>query len=137
MILKIGTARIQVDNNLDFTSPIIEASSSTYSTYSSSSTTSSSSADSSKAATSGFTFHRTRQLAQKCLQETSRIVRSASSSSMNIITNLKLNRSSRSRNSSMCSTMNDSIDLTDCNNKSRLNKLLNKSVVSDGKWIQI
>lgn len=123
-----GTARIQVDINLDLTSPIIPTSSSSYSTYSSSSTASSSSANSTNS--SAFAFNKTRQLAQKCIQQTSRIVRSASSSSMNIISNLKLNRSSRSRNSSICSTLNDSADLSDLR-KSKHSKYLNNSLVSD------
>lgn len=120
-----GTARIQVDLNLDMSSPIIPTPSSSYSTCSSASTSSS---DNSAHNSSVFTFNRTRQLAQKCIQQTSRIVRSASSSSMNLITNLKLNRSSRSRNSSMCSTMNETADMSDCK-KSK--KTLNKSYTGD------
>ncbi len=122
-----GTARIQVD--LDFTSPIIQTSTSTYSTCSSSSARSTDAPSSTTISTTSMPFQRTRQLAQKCLQETSRIVRSASSSSMNILSNFKLNRSSRSRNSSICSTtMNDSIDSETANthNTARLNKFLKK-----------
>ncbi len=88
-----GTARIQVD--LDFTSPIIQTSTSTYSTCSSSSARSTDAPSTTTISTTSMPFQRTRQLAQKCLQETSRIVRSASSSSMNILSNFKLNRSSR------------------------------------------
>ena len=134
-----GTARIQVDLNLDLTSPIIPTSSSSFSTCSSSSATSS---GNSTHNSSVFTFNRTRQLAQRCIQQTSRIVRSASSSSMNLISNLKLNRSGRSRNSSMCSaTMNETADLSEsCSgsgSQSRKSKKnLNKSYVltTDGKY---
>lgn len=112
-----GTARIQVDLNLDLTSPIIPTSSSSYSTYSSSSSasTSTNSSGTTQTVSSGSTLHKTRQLAHKCIQQTSKIVRSASSSSMNLIS--KLNRSSRSRNSSICSAnLNNTIDVSDSKN---------------------
>lgn len=131
-----GTARIQVDLNLDLTSPIIPTSTSSYSTYSSSSSasTSTSSSGITHTASSGSTLNKTRQLAHKCIQQTSRIVRSASSSSMNLIS--KLNRSSRSRNSSICSAnLNNTIDVSDSKNtviniKQSLDKLNSSQTIS-------
>lgn len=131
-----GTARIQVDLNLDLTSPIIPTSSSSYSTYSSSSSasTSTNSSGTMQTASSGSTLHKTRQLAHKCIQQTSRIVRSASSSSMNLIS--KLNRSSRSRNSSICSAnLNNTIDVSDSKNTGvNCKKSLDKFNSSESKY---
>lgn len=131
-----GTARIQVDLNLDLTSPIIPTSSSSYSTYSSSSSasTSTSCSGTTQTASSGSTLHKTRQLAHKCIQQTSRIVRSASSSSMNLIS--KLNRSSRSRNSSICSAnLNNTIDVSDSKNTVvNIKKSLDKFNSSESKF---
>ena len=116
-----GTARIKCELNV--TTPNIKTSTSTYSA-----SPSSSSSTSSTNIQSSFMFNK---IAHKCIQQTSRIVRSASSSSMNILSNLGMGRSSRSRNSSMCSTLNDS-DISECK-KSKRNKFLNKSMISDGK----
>ena len=121
-----GTARIQVEH--DLTSPIIPASTSSYSTYSSS-LSSAASTNSSSTSSSHSSFNKPRNLAHKCLQQTSRIVRSASSSSMNLLSNLKLNRSSRSRNSSICSTFDTT---PDADFKSKPKTFLNDSM-SSGK----
>ena len=125
-----GTARIQVDLNLDLTSPIIPTSSSSYSTYSSASSTNSTSSSATTNASSASTLNKTRQLAHKYIQQTSKIVRSASSSSMSLIS--KLNRSSRSRNSSTCSTnLNNTIDVSD---SKKISAKLDKSISSDSKY---
>lgn len=115
-----GTARIKCD--LDVTSLNNQISTPTYSA-----SPSSASSTSSTHVQSSFN-----KIAHKCMQQTSRIVRSASSSSMNILTNLGMGRSARSRNSSMCSTLNDSTEMNECK-KSKKNKFLNKSMISDGK----
>ena len=129
VISTIDTIRQLSSSSPNGTARIIPASASSYSTYSSSLSSAASTNSSSTNSSSHSSFNKPRMLAHKCLQQTSRIVRSASSSSMNLLSNLKLNRSSRSRNSSICSTFDSTPD-TDF--KSKPKAFLNDSM-SSGK----